>query len=137
MLEFIVRREIFTDRRTLGRMYFGGTCICDTLEDTDRHLETVGGGAKVYSKTAIPRGRYKTSWYYWAKFRNYYPLLLNVPYFSGILIHGGVTEEHTSGCVLVGTRTPSGTLSDSSSAMAKIRRIYRENVGKEIWITVE
>lgn len=41
-INFLVKRESFTDKRTLGRMYVDGEYICDTLEDKDRKLETTG-----------------------------------------------------------------------------------------------
>lgn len=31
------------------------------------------------------------------------PRLLNVPHFDGILIHNGVTEKNSAGCILVGS----------------------------------
>ena len=136
-IEFRVRREIFTEKRTIGKMYVNGEYLCDTLEDKDRHLETTGQSAKVYSQTAIPRGRYKMVNYLWTKYNNWYPWIQNVPYFQGILIHGGSMEDHTSGCILVGTKTSNNMLMGSADAMKKIRKIFSENKGAEFWITVE
>lgn len=122
--------------RTFGKLYIDGVEICDTLEDTDRHLEDhlpdieMLKKEKVYAKTAIPRGKYTIENYWWSKYKNYYPWISNVPGFTGILIHGGITEEHTSGCILVGTRQ-GDTLVRSSEAMKKIREYFKEhNYGK-------
>lgn len=136
-VEFLVKRDTFTEKRTLGRMYVDGEYICDTLEDRDRRLETAGQSAKVYAKTAIPRGTYKMTYYLWQKYNNYYPWIQNVPYFQGILIHGGSMEDHTSGCILVGKRTPNDMLTGSAAAMSKIRKIFTDNKGAEFRITVE
>ena len=86
-INFLVKREEFTDTRTLGKMYVNGGYICDTLEDKDRKLETAGASAKVYSQTAIPRGKYRMTYHFWSKFGNWFPLLQNVPYFQGIFIY--------------------------------------------------
>lgn len=136
-IEFTLKREVFTDKRTLGKLYCNGSFVCDTLEDKDRKLESEGANAKVYAQTAIPRGRYKMTYYLWPRYNNYYPWIQNVPYFSGILIHGGSTEEHTSGCILVGTKTANNTLYGSADAMKKIRKIFTENKDKDIYIKVE
>lgn len=136
-IEFRLKREIFTEKRTIGKMYVNGEYLCDTLEDKDRHLETTGQSAKVYAQTAIPRGKYKMVNYLWKKYNNWYPWIQNVPYFQGILIHGGSTEDHTSGCILVGTKTSNNMLTGSAYAMRKIRKIFSENKGSEFWIIVE
>lgn len=136
-IEFLVKRDTFTDKRTLGKLYVNGEYVCDTLEDKDRKLETTGASAKVYAQTAIPRGRYKMTYYLWTKYNNYYPWIQNVPCFQGILIHGGSMEDHTSGCILVGKRTSNNMLMGSASAMEKIRKFFTQNKGANFWITVE
>lgn len=135
-MELCVKRYEEQPLRVFGKLYIDDVEICDTLEDTDRHLEDhlpdieTLRKKKVYSKTAIPRGKYSIENYWWPKYRNYYPWITNVPGFTGILIHGGMTEEHTSGCILVGTRQ-GNTLVKSSEAMKKIREYFKEhNHGK-------
>ena len=131
MLEFDVKRYEEQPLRTFGKLFINGVEICDTLEDTDRHLEDRLPDIeslrkeKVYAKTAIPRGKYSIENYWWSKYKNYYPWITSVPGFSGILIHGGITEEHTSGCILVGTRK-GDTLVNSKEAMNKIREYLRQ-----------
>lgn len=115
--------------RCFGKIYADGEYVCDTLEDTDRHLEDYlsdrekGKTVKQYGKTAIPCGTYRAKYYYWQKHSNWYPWIQNVPFFSGILIHGGITENQTLGCVLVGTRS-GDRLVKSGEAMSKIRSLF-------------
>ena len=117
--------------RCFGRMYINGNYVCDTLEDTDRHLEDyldnieLGKKKKIYGKTAIPLGTYPIKYELWAKHNNYYPWVKNVPFFSGILIHGGVTENHSLGCILVGKRKDN-ILTQSSFHLNKIRTYFSE-----------
>ena len=135
----MVKRYEEQDDRTFGRLYIGDEEICDTLEDKDRHLEDhlpdieVLRKNKVYAKTAIPRGTYNVELYWWAKHRNWYPWIQNVPGYTGILIHGGSTEEHTSGCILVGTRQ--GDILVKSSEKMKI--IREKMKGKSTKITIK
>lgn len=135
----MVKRYEAQPLRTFGKLYIDGKEICDTLEDTDRRLEDrlpdiyMLRQDKVYAKTAIPRGKYKVENYWWAKHRNWYPWIQNVPGFTGILIHGGSTEEHTSGCILVGTRQ-GNILVKSSEKMAIIRSLLKEVKTAEITI---
>lgn len=42
------------------------------------------------------------------------PLLVNVPYFSGILIHDGKDENSTEGYLIVGLNTIKGQLTESN-----------------------
>lgn len=81
-----------------------------TLEDVERRK-------KIYSRTAIPVGKYGVQWHKHSRFNQTYsrlgqkyqtkfygmPLLENVPDFKGVLIHGGNTHKHTEGCVLLGS----------------------------------
>jgi hypothetical protein len=130
-MELEVKRYEEQSLRTFGKLYIDGEEICDTLEDTDRHLEDhlpdidTLRSQKIYAKTAIPRGTYNIENYWWPKYKNYYPWLTGVPGFTGILIHGGMNEDHTSGCILVGTRQ-GDILVGSKSKMDKIRKYFEK-----------
>lgn len=95
----LVRRP---GKHNFGTLVVGKLFICDTLEDEDRKLEA--GGIKVKGQTAIPRGIYKVQVAYSPRFGKPLPLVMDVPQFEGVRIHGGVDEEDTEGCILVGVR---------------------------------
>ena len=102
-----LHRSVLSDRYTIGKLYVDGKYHCDTLEDTDRALEA-HPDAKIYGKTAIPRGTYDVIISMSNRFKRELPLLKNVPGFDGIRIHPGNTHEDTDGCVLVGVLSDSG-----------------------------
>lgn len=102
----LVREQKLPDR-SIGKLYIDGVFFCDTLEDLDRDLSSDMPlhdiqQIKVYGATAIPTGSYRLVMSYSEKFKQYLPLLLNVPGYSGIRIHSGNIPEHTLGCILVG-----------------------------------
>ena len=104
-------REEWTD----GILYTDGIMFCDTLEDPVRDYNKDGdlndeGEEKIYGDTAVPYGIYGVQLTWSPKFKGFYPRVMNVNHFSGILIHGGVTKEHTHGCLLVGKRILPGRL---------------------------
>lgn len=90
-----LNRKYFTDRSTIGQLYLFGDYFCDTLEDTCRRT-------KIPGRTAIPAGRYRLVLEDSLKYFRVMPKLLDVPNYSGILIHWGNTPEDTQGCLLVG-----------------------------------
>ena len=104
-MEIKVERTFLGSDYTVGKMYIDGEYFSDTLEDTVRDLTKE---KKVYGKTAIPAGRYEVILNYSPKFKKELPRLLNVPHFDGILIHSGVTPEHTEGCILIGENKVKG-----------------------------
>lgn len=106
-IELILHRIAFQTTYTIGRLYIDGTYFCDTLEPTDRRIEA--GGVKIKGQTAIPRGKYDIVMYTSRK-HGRVPLLLDVPQFSGILIHTGNYPHHTRGCILVGENTVVGSV---------------------------
>ena len=126
---------------TIGRLYIDDEYFCDTLEDIDRgltfnmSLEEIRK-KKVYGKTAIPRGKYRiTMKERSAKFGakssfkfcdGYLPRLLNVPGFSGILIHSGNTAEDSLGCILVGYNKVKGKVVDSLKTLKELYNILEE-----------
>lgn len=102
----VLRRIIKMPEFTMGELFINGKKFCNTLEDQVRDANNDGdlndpGEEKVYGKTAIPRGTYKVIVNLSNRFKKELPLLLNVPGFEGIRIHGGNKAEDSLGCILV------------------------------------
>ena len=104
--------------------------LCYTLEDEYRD-------DKVMGETRIPAGTYRLSLREWGgfheryarRFRDMHKGMLwvrDVPDFTNILIHCGNTDEHTSGCLLIGqTQTnnrasPDGFVGRSTEAYVNV-----------------
>jgi hypothetical protein len=83
--------------------------FCYTLEDTVRDLNMNGKfddkEKKVYGKTAIPFNKYKGQVTMSSTFKREMPLIMDVPEFIGIRIHGGNTDKDSLGCILVAHNT--------------------------------
>jgi hypothetical protein len=103
-----VKRIAFKDTYTIGRFYIDDVYVCDSLEDRVRP-----NGIKIYGETAIPTGVYNVILNLSNRFKTILPLLLDVPMFEGIRIHGGNTSEDTHGCILLGKNTEVGKLTQS------------------------
>lgn len=88
---------------TLGNLFLDGVFECHTLEDPVREIQPDGTG-KVWGATAVPAGTYTVIINESARFKRPMPRLLDVPHFTGILIHKGNTPADTHGCILVGDR---------------------------------
>ncbi|MCM1302247.1 MAG: DUF5675 family protein [Alistipes senegalensis] len=142
-LKRIARKETYT----IGRLSVDGRYICDTLEDKDRDENRNGrfdgGEKKVYAQTAIPNGTYKVTLEHSPKFSPKYggrkvPYLHDVPRFEGILIHTGNTADDSAGCILVGTNSAAGRVTDSLVAFNKLLPMLEQAVDRreEISITV-
>ena len=113
-----VRRVKKESDYTIGQLFVNGEYFCDTLEDEIRQV-------KVMHETAIPVGTYKVTLERSPRFKRILPLLHNVPGFTGILIHSGNTDKHTSGCILVGKSTGS-TLVNSLATLEKLMAILQK-----------
>ena len=137
ILEFYVRREVFDDEFTLGRLYMDTSYFGPTCEDTDR--ETEKGGVKIPGATAIPRGRYRLTATMSTRFGRLMPLIEGVPGFEGIRIHGGNDHHDTSGCILLGrTRTATGVANCAERNQTLLQTIVdAEERGTRCWITVK
>lgn len=109
-LQLKVERRWPTENYTIGRLYVNGELWCNTLEDKVRDLTKE---KKVPGKTAIPAGTYKVVLTYSNKFKRRLPLLLDVPFFTGIRIHAGNTADDSEGCILLGENKEKGKVLNS------------------------
>ena len=114
-MKLTLQRVALRKNYTIGKLHIDGVYFCDTLEDVVREP-----GVKVYGQTAIPAGVYKMVLSYSQRFKRVLPLLLNVPMFEGIRIHGGTTDTDTHGCLLVGINEVKGKLLKSQITLAKL-----------------
>lgn len=110
---------------TIGSLYIDGEWICNTLEPKDRGLKQTMplvsiAMTKVMHETAIPAGTYQVKMLYSKKFNAQRPFLLDVPGFSGIMIHEGNTKRDTHGCILVGRNTAKGMLTSSRLSLGEV-----------------
>lgn len=92
--------NIDTDRNIIGDLFIDGEFFCHTLEDEIR-----ADGVKVYGKTAIQAGEYKLILTMSNRFKRLMPLLVDVPDFSGVRLHGGNTSKDSHGCPLIAFNT--------------------------------
>lgn len=132
MLLTLNRQPTFEDT-TLGLLFIDGEFECFTLEDTVRPE-----GVKVPGQTAIPAGRYQVIDVPSPTFRQKMPRLVNVPDFTGVLIHWGNSAEDSLGCIIVAEKVADAEHVTSSRAAfealhPKIAAAYA--VG-EVWIDV-
>ena len=153
-MEISLYRTWKKDTYTIGRMFINGHFFCNTIEDKDRDLyqgmsEDEIDRIKVYGETAIPYGRYRVSMKrkspkfsqkkQYAKCGGYVPYLMNVPGFSGILIHIGNWATDSAGCILVGENKVKGGVVNSTVWFWRLYDILKaaDDAGEEIWITIQ
>ena len=111
----VVRTQFGKDA-TNGLLFVNGVFECYTLEDQYQAV-------KVMHETCIPEGTYdikfRTVGGFHEKYKKRYGNehygmlhLQDVPNFTYILIHAGNTDEHTSGCLIVGETQQDLDISD-------------------------
>lgn len=143
MMDFLLEREIFIpptpdfEGSTQGRLYFRSQFLGYTCEDEDRQLETYPD-RKVYGRTAIPRGRYRLLLTYSQRFGRELPLIVDVPGYRGVRIHGGNSPENSLGCVMSGRVRTARGVQGCAPVVNRIIGILRdaEDGGDECWIEV-
>lgn len=152
-MQLTLERRWRKDTYTIGRLFIDGELFCNTIEDKDRELyqgmpEAIIRQEKVYGETAIPYGRYRVTMKVqspkfanskkYAKCKGYIPRLLDVPGFSGILIHIGNYAKDSYGCILVGENTKKGAVLNSTTWFWKLYDKLKEadDRGEPIWITI-
>lgn len=120
----------------IGHVYINGVYSHDTIEDWDRGLDQSMTAAqvakiKVYKQTAIPTGKYTVKMnvvsgtfsqkeYYKNFCKGKVPRLDPVVGFQGILIHRGVNENSSAGCVIVGMNKVKGAVTDSQAVFERM-----------------
>jgi hypothetical protein len=108
-----VQRETLKDDRTLGSLSIDGQHFAWTLEDAVRDR-------KIPNETAIPAGVYEVVVNYSNRFARQLPMLLNVPGFTFIRIHGGNGPDNTEGCILVGRERDDERIWNCSGAVSEL-----------------
>lgn len=114
-LQVEIRREIYTGKSTIGRLFVNGEFECYTLEDCAR-----APGTKLPGATCIPEGNYSLIMNYSRRLKKRLPQLLAVPGFEGIRIHPGNTDADTEGCILVGQTRAEDFVGKSRAAFGKL-----------------
>ena len=114
----------------------GASYFCDTLEPTWRDYRN--GGRKIKGRSAIPEGRYAVVITWSPRLKEWLPLLLGVPMFSGIRIHAGNTAKDTAGCILVGQNLKRGMVLNSRIWLKRLKDkiVEAKARGEGVWITV-
>lgn len=150
-MELLVERVNKTSTKTLGKMYIDGEYQCDTLEPVDIDLTQEMSAydikkAKKQNRVAIPRGTYNVSLdvvsprfsnvpFYKEVCDGKLPRLLDVPGFTGILIHCGNYYKDTAGCILVGSVVEDKYFVDSKTAFKALYAKIKD--AKELTITIK
>lgn len=130
-MELLLTRTKFGADFTMGKLDINGVFFCYTCEDEVRKI-------KVPKETAIPVGTYEIVVNFSDTFKKKLPLLLNVPNFKGIRIHSGNTDDHTEGCILVGSTMKDNFVGNSRVTMNKLMAKLNQAMQKErVFITVK
>ena len=152
-MEILLKRIARRPKYTIGKLYVDGKYVCDTIEDTDRGLsdnmtlEEIKK-KKIKHQTAIPTGRYQVTinqvspkfsqkpFYYKNANKGRVPRLLKVKGFDGILIHSGVNQDSSSGCLIVGENKVVGKVINSQATFIKLYKLLQTAKGN-IYITIQ
>lgn len=132
-----LKRDSYTARTTLGKLYIDGVYFCETLEDTVRPY-----AIKVKGETAIPEGEYLVDVTMSSRFKREMPILstdgkwtinCNGIQFKGVRFHGGNNHSNTHGCPLVAKNrlnddTIQGTMEKPLTAKIKKAISNGENI---------
>lgn len=138
-MEIKVIRTILTNEYTVGELYIDGVFYCHTIEDRYRKIQKKED--KIYGVTAIPCGSYPVVLDFSSKYSKMMPHILDVPYFSGIRIHSGNSDEDSLGCIIVGNYVPGvagGWVANSKITYNKVFAKLKgaSDKGERIFITI-
>jgi hypothetical protein len=120
---FILEREVFTDKSIIGSLYLNSHKLCDTLE-----LPYKNNNKDV---SAIPCGLYDICVRSGAdstKYKYVHLQVLEVPNRSFILFHIGNTAKDTKGCILTGMSRKDDMILNSKKAHTLLMQVILENM---------
>ena len=152
-MKLTLKRVAKKAKYTIGKLYINGEYFCDTIEDRDRGLDQSMTEAnirkiKVYGETAIPTGKYEILMntisgtfskkpLYKEFCKGIVPRLKYVKGFSGVLIHSGVDQNSTYGCIIVGQNKVVGKVINSWVTYKKLYKVLEAAAKKSEHITLE
>lgn len=129
--------------------------LCDTIEDKDRNLDQSMSEAniikiKVKHETAIPTGTYKIvmnivsgTFVKKQKYKDFcggkLPRLSYVKGFSGILMHAGIDQTSSSGCIILGENKQVGKVINSWETFKRVYKFLKaaSDRGETITLTIQ
>jgi hypothetical protein len=139
-MELLLKRKIFNENSTEGNLYVDGKWFCNTIEDKVRaEPGKWSSDLKVFSKTAIPYGKYPVLVTWSNRFKRPLTGIFNVPNFTGIRIHNGTSEKSSQGCVIVSYKDDdkNHVLVNEVKAMNDLCKLVEKAQKKEkIYITI-
>lgn len=152
-LELTVIRNDYGKDYTGGQMLVLGMIFGDTIEPPSRHLTnnmllSEIKAKKVYGKTAIPTGRYKIEWKespslknrsYAKQYGGKFPYLIDVPGWSGVMIHPFNYGTESKGCIAVGEKWMPGKVINATRGYQDLMDHYLVpafKAGQEVYITI-
>jgi len=101
-----------------------GVFFCYCLEDMPREV-------KIQNETAIPAGEYNCIISFSPRFKREMPILLNVPFFSGVRIHNGKDKNSTEGCLIFSYKVNMENMTcDIDKSWVDFLQIMKKNGGK-------
>lgn len=137
-MKLVSQRCVFTENSTISQIFVDDVFECHILEDKDRELELYPD-AKVYGKTAIPRGIYPLVITKSKRFGIHLIEILNVHGYSGVRMHSGNDEHDTDGCMLPGVYTEGveDWVSFSRATLAKLQNQVQAALDRGEEVTLE
>ena len=117
----LIRKKYDLDY-TLGELFVDNKHFCYTCEDASTTH-------KISGESCIKPGEYKVIVTLSNRFKKDLPLLLDVPEYEGIRIHGGNTSKDTLGCILVGKEInwTTGRIWDCGDVIKELTNLIRNN----------
>ncbi|MGN0068283.1 MAG: DUF5675 family protein [Prevotella sp.] len=125
-MRMVLKRIYRGEQFTVGELTVNGVWIGNSLEPRciDWQKEQ-----KVMGRTAVPEGTYEVRLSPSRTYRRMMPYLLDVPMFTGVMIHPGNTVADTRGCILVGLYTNHGMLTRSRQTFRQLAELIDRAAG--------
>lgn len=124
--ELTLIRRRFTEKSTIGDLYWEGERRCFILEPPKRGMKPC----------CIPPGRYEIRLTHSEKFGVLMPILCDVPGFQGVRIHVGNHPKDTLACWLPGLSTSPNFVANSTEAYEALFDDLKRAAGP-IFVTIK